>query len=154
MNEDTERDFVVVDLLEEICGTVNAGRGFFVTYHDRLRRKDGVPLIERLIGSEEHRSPRLSTPNQLSSAIEASSATLLVLDIDAARRKSNDWDWLRIPQPTETFLSQWHHRVHEACDVLKSAIWFEETDRFKSLASTIELAAGDLASVVAQSQRW
>lgn len=152
LSEDTELDFVVLDLLEEVRGTVNAGRGFIVTNHGILRRMDGDSLIEREFGSVQHRSLWLSRLERLNSAIEASNATLVVLDIDATKLSSADWDWLHVPQPSETVLSQWHSRVREARERLKNAIWVEETDRSNSLSSTIDLAAKDLASLVARDQ--
>lgn len=152
LSEDTELDFVILDLLEEVRGTVNAGSGFIVTNHGRLRRMDGVPLVAREFGSDQHRSLWISRLTRLDEAIEASNATLVVLDIDATKLTPSDWDWLHIPQPSEATLMQWHSRVNEARERLKNAIWIQETDRSKSLGSTIDFTAGDLASVVAQSQ--
>lgn len=152
LSEDTELDFVILDLLEEVRGTVNAGRGFIVTNHGHLRRIDGGPLVEREFGSDQHRSLWLSRLTRLDAAIEESNATLVVLDIDATNLTPSDWDWLHIPQPSEAVLMQWHHRVKEARERLKNAIWIEETDRSNSLGSTIGLTAGNLASVIAQTQ--
>lgn len=150
--EDSELDFVVLDLLEEVRGTVNAGRGFIVTNHGRLRRMDGVPLIEREFGSDQHRSLWLSRLDRLNSATEASNATLVVLDIDATKLTDSDWNWLQIPQPSEKALTQWHRRVCEARERLHNAIWVEETTSSKSLDSTMDFAARSLASIVGQRQ--
>lgn len=151
LDEDSGLHFVVLDLLEELRGTVNAGRGFIATNHGLLRRIDHGRIVERHFGSRQHRALWLNRLDRLKSAVETSDATLVVLDIDATKLADTEWAWLRIPRPSAAVLEHWHLRVSEARECLTGAIWIGADSPTASFSESIDAAAQELASLISDS---
>lgn len=120
---DSNVEVVVLDLLEEVRGTVNAGNGFIVTNHGFLRRTDGSQLTEHVFGTERHRTLWKSRLERLSAASIENEVTLIILDADAEQLTAQDWDWLGIPQPTSEVLGHWSALIDEAKQQLSAATW-------------------------------
>lgn len=123
LNEDPSIDFVVIDLLEEVRGTLNAGNGLIVTNHGYLRRVDGSSIVEHGFGTDEHGLLWSSRLDRLRKAVERIDAKLVVIDIDAAELRPQDWVWMGIPQPSDKVLEKWPVLINEARERLKNATW-------------------------------
>ena len=143
---DRELDVVVLDLLEEVRGTVNAGNGLIATDHGHLKRVDGWPVTHHAFGTDRHAILWSSRLSRFRAAMEHSNAQLVVLDINAASLTEADWNWLGIPQPAQEELAHWKRLMEEARESLPGATWVRHDQPKLPLASQSRDAGAQLSS--------
>ncbi|WP_432790798.1 DUF6270 domain-containing protein [Brevibacterium sp. K11IcPPYGO002] len=122
---DSDVEVVVLDLFEEVRGTVNAGNGFIVTNHGFLRRSDGSDLTEHEFGSKRHRTLWKSRLERLNAISIENGVDLVLLHADAERLTIQDWEWLGIPEPTVEVLDRWSAMMDEVREQLPAATWID-----------------------------
>lgn len=150
MREDPTIEVLVLDLLEEVRGTVNAGNGFIVTNHGALRRVDGSSLIVHEFGSERHSILWQSRLDRLAAAARDAKIRIVVLDIDATQLDDADWEWLDIPRPSADGIAAWQDAVVEAKRRIPDATWIPVDIGGRLLRQIAEDAGAQLSAAIVE----
>lgn len=125
INDDPTVQLVVIDFLEEVRGTVNTGNYFILTNHKLIRRVDRGPMVKHEFGDERHRRLWKSRISRLGSAIDKSTAQLVIVDVDASHLTPADWVWLGVPKPTPAAVDAWTSLMDDARELLPNATWID-----------------------------
>ena len=139
---------VVMDMLDEIRGTVNAGNGFIVTNHGLIRRADGGKLIAHRFGDDRHRELWRTRLSRVQEAISQSNSRLVVLDVDAHELDRVDWEWMGLSRPHPSEMDKWHTLINDARELLSAAEWIPVCLDGVPLIEAAELAGSRVAEAI------
>lgn len=82
-------------------------------------------MVKHEFGDERHRRLWKSRISRLGSAIDKSTAQLVIVDVDASHLTPADWVWLGVPKPTPAAVDAWTSLMDDARELLPNATWID-----------------------------